>query len=197
MTTRRDFLKGVGAAAGMSVAPPGEAPPRTTEKLTTAITARVNGQALEAEVENRWTLLELLRDQLGLTGTKLGCDRGECGACTVLLNGTPVYSCSQLAAWIDGQEVTTIEGLLQGGELHPIQQAFVAFDGYQCGFCTPAQVLTAKALLDQDPDPPVEDIQRAMAGTLCRCASYNRIVEAVQKAAKAPGRPPGQGGGHE
>jgi xanthine dehydrogenase YagT iron-sulfur-binding subunit len=102
-------------------------------------------------VEVRWTLVELLRDHLGLTGTKIGCDRGECGACTVLMDGHPVYSCSQLAAWMDGRSIQTIEGLAQNGRLHPLQDAFIEYDGPQCGFCTSGQLMTAKALLEHNP----------------------------------------------
>jgi xanthine dehydrogenase YagT iron-sulfur-binding subunit len=130
-------------------------------------------------VEDRWTLAELLRDHLGLTGTKIGCDRGECGACTVLLEGDPIYSCSYLAVWTDGRAVETVESLAAGGALHPLQQSFIAHDAPQCGFCTSGQLMTAKALLTHDPTPSPEAVRKAMSGTLCRCSNYNRYVEAV------------------
>jgi len=149
-------------------------------EFTANVETNINGQTYRALVENRWSLLEFLRDHLGLTGPKMGCDRGECGACTVLLNGTPVYACGQLAAWSDGQEITTIEGLARDGQFDVIQKAFVKHDGYQCGFCTPGQILASKALLTRNPNASIEEIKKELAGNLCRCASYNRIVEALQ-----------------
>ena len=128
------------------------------------------------------TLLEVLREDLGLTGTKHGCELGECGACTVLLDGTPRLSCLLLPAQVEGAEVTTIEGLARGPELHPVQQAFVARGGLQCGYCTPGMVLTAKALLDENPAPSRDEIKEALAGNLCRCTGYASIIEAVEEA---------------
>ena len=118
-----------------------------------SIRATINGTARRLEVEDRWTLAELLRDHLGLTGTKIGCDRGECGACTVLMDGKPVYSCSQLAAWADGRSIETVEGLASNGRPNPLQQAFIEHDAPQCGFCTSGQLMSAKALLERTPAP--------------------------------------------
>ncbi|MGE3538850.1 MAG: (2Fe-2S)-binding protein [Candidatus Tectimicrobiota bacterium] len=145
----------------------------------TAIHLRVNGVSHSVEVEDRWTLVELLRDHLDLTGTKIGCDRSECGACTVLLNGQPVYACSQLAVWADGAEVQTVEGLARDGCLSPVQQAFIEHNAPQCGFCTPGQLMTATALLKAVPRPDAEQVRQALVGNLCRCSNYNAIVEAV------------------
>jgi carbon-monoxide dehydrogenase small subunit len=149
------------------------APSRTAIRLT------VNGISHRVDVEDRWTLVELLRDQLDLTGTKIGCDRSECGACTVLMNGQPVYACSQLAVWADGADVQTVEGLAQNGRLSPLQQAFIEHNAPQCGFCTPGQLMTATALLNTVPRPDATQVQQALVGNLCRCANYNAIVEAV------------------
>jgi carbon-monoxide dehydrogenase small subunit len=131
------------------------------------------------EVEDRWTLVEVLRDHLALTGTKIGCDRGECGACTVLLDGKPVYSCSQLAVWADGRTVQTVEGLARNERLHPLQEAFIEHDGPQCGYCTSGQLMSAKALLDHNPHPTEDEVRHAMTGNICRCSNYNRYVAAV------------------
>ena len=144
------------------------------------------------EVEDRWTLNELLRDHLGLTGSKIGCDRGECGACTVLLDGEPVYSCSTLAVWADGRAVVTVDGLERDGDVSSLQQAFMDHNAPQCGFCTPGQLMTATALLERNPRPTAQEVREAMVGNLCRCANYNAIVEAVVAAAgtsKAGGTP--------
>jgi aerobic-type carbon monoxide dehydrogenase small subunit (CoxS/CutS family) len=143
----------------------------------------VNGTEHRAEVEDRWTLVEVLRDHLGLTGTKIGCDRGECGACTVLLDGKPVYSCSQLAVWADGRTVETVEGLERNGRLHPLQEAFIEHDGPQCGYCTSGQLMSAKALLDRNPHPTADEVRAAMTGNICRCSNYNRYVASVLAAA--------------
>jgi aerobic-type carbon monoxide dehydrogenase small subunit (CoxS/CutS family) len=159
--------------------------PRTTIHLT------VNGVAHQVEVEDRWTLVELLRDGLGLTGTKIGCDRGECGACTVHLDGKAVYSCSNLAVWANGRKVDTVEGLANGDRLHPLQQAFMEHDAAQCGFCTSGQLMSAKALLAGNPHPTVEQVRAGMSGNLCRCANYNRYVESVMAASAQPTRAAG------
>jgi carbon-monoxide dehydrogenase small subunit len=143
----------------------------------------VNGNRVEVGVRDEETLLETLRQRLGLTGTKQGCDLGDCGSCTVLLDGQPVLSCLTLAADADGHEITTIEGLALGGELHPIQRAFHESGAVQCGFCTPGMVLTAKALLDTHPHPDREAIRGALSGNLCRCTGYVKIVNAVENAA--------------
>lgn len=139
----------------------------------------VNQESREIAVEPWWTLLDVLRDQLELTGAKKGCDRGDCGTCTVLLNDKPVASCMMLAVQADGCEITTIEGLQQGNTLHPLQQAFVNHGAIQCGFCTPGMILTAKALLDENPHPTEAEVRKAMVGNLCRCTGYAKIVEAV------------------
>jgi carbon-monoxide dehydrogenase small subunit len=144
----------------------------------------LNGDEVEIGVQDGETLLEVLRNRLGLTGTKQGCDQGECGSCTVLLNGQPTLSCLTLAVRVDGCSVTTIEGLAQGGKLHPVQTAFHEAGAIQCGFCTPGMVLTAKALLNRNPHPGRQEIKEALAGNLCRCTGYRKIVEAVERAAE-------------
>jgi carbon-monoxide dehydrogenase small subunit len=144
----------------------------------------VNGNRVEVGVGDEETLLETLRQRLGLTGTKQGCDLGDCGSCTVLLDGQPVLSCLTLAANAHGHEITTIEGLAHGGELHPIQRAFHEAGAVQCGFCTPGMVLTAKALLDSHPHPDRDTIRTVLSGNLCRCTGYVKIVNAVENAAR-------------
>jgi xanthine dehydrogenase YagT iron-sulfur-binding subunit len=191
--SRREFVETTGAGlvvatsvplTAQEAAPPAPAAPRTSIKLI------VNGTEHRAEVEDRWTLVEVLRDHLGLTGTKIGCDRGECGACTVLLDGRPVYSCSQLAVWANGRTVQTVEGLARNEHLHPLQEAFIEHDGPQCGYCTSGQLMSAKALLDHNPHPTADEVRAAMTGNICRCSNYNRYVESVLAAASAlaPGR---------
>ncbi len=139
----------------------------------------INDEPYQLFVEPRTTLQELLREDLGLTGTKEGCSEGMCGACTVLLDGKAVKSCLVLALQADGSHITTIEGLAQGGRLQPLQEAFVSHGSAQCGFCTPGMILTAKAFLDEVPDPTEEDVRLAIAGNLCRCTGYVKIVEAI------------------
>jgi aerobic-type carbon monoxide dehydrogenase small subunit (CoxS/CutS family) len=192
--SRRKFLQGTGAAFAVAAAAPtveaqnpattptAEAVPRTAIRLT------VNGTPRRIEVEDRWTLVEVLRDHFDMTGTKIGCDRGECGACTVLLDGKPVYSCSNLAVWADGRSVQTVEGLAQNGRLDPLQQAFIEHDGPQCGFCTSGQLMSAKGLLTRNPHPSANDVRAAMTGNLCRCSNYNHYVEAILAAAKGGSR---------
>ena len=158
-----------------------------TAPSKTAIRLNVNGVSHSLEVEDRWTLVELLRDHLDLTGTKIGCNRSECGACTVLMNGKPVYACSQLAVWADGADVQTVEGLAQNGRLSPLQQAFIDHNAPQCGFCTPGQLMTATALLHTVPRPTVDQVKQALVGNLCRCSNYNAIVEAVVAAGAQSG----------
>jgi xanthine dehydrogenase YagT iron-sulfur-binding subunit len=192
--SRRGFLKGTGAAlAAVTAAPRIEAQTATVTQAVesvprSSIRLTVNGTERRIEVEDRWTLVELLRDHLGLTGTKIGCDRGECGACTVLLDGKPVYSCSNLAVWADGRSVETVEGLARNGRLDPLQQAFIAHDGPQCGFCTSGQLMSAKGLLTRNPRPTAEEVRAGMTGNLCRCSGYNHYVEAVLAAAKGGSR---------
>jgi len=141
---------------------------------------RVNGDDYTLEVEPHRTLLEVIRNDLGLTGAKLGCGGGECGACTVILNGKAVKSCIMLALDARDKEVWTIEGLARGGELHPLQQAFVEHGAIQCGFCTPGMIMSAKALLDKKPDPEEIEIREAIAGNFCRCTGYLSIIEAIK-----------------
>jgi carbon-monoxide dehydrogenase small subunit len=143
----------------------------------------VNGEVHEAVFAPYKTLLEVLREDLGLTGTKHGCELGECGACTVLVDGQPQLSCLVLALECEGRGIETIEGLARGPELHPLQAAFADFGGSQCGYCTPGVIMTAKALLERNPSPTKEEIKEATAGNLCRCTGYNQIVEAVEDAA--------------
>ncbi|MBC7234676.1 MAG: (2Fe-2S)-binding protein [Chloroflexi bacterium] len=145
---------------------------------------RVNGRPVSVSVEPRRTLLSVLREELGLTGAKLGCGYGTCGACTVMVDGQTVYGCLTLAIDCQGREVRTVEGLGEGEKLHPVQAAFIEYDGYQCGFCTPGQVMSAVALLDANPRPTPEDVRREMAGNLCRCGAYPNILRAVLAAAE-------------
>jgi carbon-monoxide dehydrogenase small subunit len=145
----------------------------------------VNGETRSLEVEARTLLVHALRDGLGLTGTHVGCDTSQCGACTVLLDGRAVKSCTVLAVQAEGAEVRTIEGLATDGELHPIQRAFVEHHGLQCGFCTPGMILTASDLLARDPDPSEETIRHALRGNLCRCTGYQSIVESIRAAGDA------------
>ena len=149
------------------------------------IRLRANGQEREIMVEPRQTLLEALRYDLGLTGTKEGCGDGNCGSCTVLLDGKAINSCLVFAIEVDGQEITTIEGLFQAGKLHPLQQAFIDEGAVQCGFCTPGMILTAKAFLDSNPNPTEVEVRQAIAGNLCRCTGYDKIVRAILKVAAA------------
>ena len=148
------------------------------------ISVTINGEKHEREVESRLLLVHFIREEVGLTGTHIGCDTTSCGACTVLLDGTPVKSCTVFAVAADGAEITTVEGLGNGG-LHPVQQGFMEKHGLQCGFCTPGMMLTSKALLEENPDPSEEEIRWGISGNLCRCTGYVNIVKAVQHAAAA------------
>ncbi len=193
-TSRRDFIKGV-IASGAAVSatgylfrgPGGGAAdaatmPGAVERL---VTLNVNGQMRRVDVLPQETLAMTLRYKLGLTGTKLGCDRGECGACTVMLDDVTHYSCTTLTHAVGGRKVTTIEGIEgPNGELHPVQKAFVEELGPQCGFCTPGQVVAAVALLKSNPHPTVEEARRGMSGNLCRCGAYNQYLRGVMRAAK-------------
>jgi len=143
----------------------------------------VNGQPVDAEVEPRTLLVELLRGPLGLTGTHVGCDTSQCGCCTVLVDGESVKSCTMLAVQAQGRQVTTVEGLAQGGRMHPVQQAFIDCHGLQCGFCTPGMIMTATCLLQHNPKPTEAEIVKALEGNLCRCTGYVNIVAAVKTAA--------------
>jgi len=173
-----DSVIGVAAVASVPAAPMPQAD--AAEGLKIGIT--VNGQSHRLRVEPRQTLLEILRDTLGLTGTKPGCQRGECGACTVLIDGVPRYSCMTLAMEAEGHSITTIEGL-RGEKLSPVQQGFVEQDGMQCGYCTPGQVMAAEGLLRRNPDPSLEEIRMGMSGNLCRCGAYDHIFKSVRRAA--------------
>jgi aerobic carbon-monoxide dehydrogenase small subunit len=155
----------------------------TEVALTRPLTVKLNGEERSNEVESRLLLVHYLRGTLGLTGTHIGCDTTSCGACTVLLDGVPVKSCTVLAVQADGRELTTVEGLAAGAELHPIQEGFHEEHGLQCGFCTPGMMLTAKALLEENPDPSEEEIRWALSGNVCRCTGYQNIVNAVRYAA--------------
>jgi len=148
------------------------------------ISVKVNGTERTADVEPRLLLVHLIRDAFGLTGTHEGCDTTSCGACTVLLDGTPVKSCTLFGVQADGREVTTVEGLAAGRELHPIQVAFKEEHGLQCGFCTPGMMLVGEALLERNPDPSDDDVRWAISGNICRCTGYMNIVKAIQHAAK-------------
>ncbi len=146
------------------------------------IEIKVNGVMHEIDVQPWDTLLDVIRDKLGLTGTKEGCGLGECGACTVIMNGKTVNSCLVLAVEADGKQVTTIEGLAEGDKLHPLQQAFIDLGGLQCGFCTPGMIISAKAMLDENQNPTEEEIRRGISGNFCRCTGYTKIIQSIQAA---------------
>jgi xanthine dehydrogenase YagT iron-sulfur-binding subunit len=189
--SRRGFITSVGsgaigvAAAGALVkGAPAEAQAETVKAgEVSTITLTVNGRRQKVLVEARWSLLYVLRDHLGLTGTKVGCERGECGACTVLIDGKARYACMTLAVEADGHEITTVEGLMTGEELGPTQRAFAEEDAFQCGYCTPGQVMAAEGLLRANPSPDLEQIRQGMAGNICRCGAYAHIFKAVSTAA--------------
>lgn len=152
---------------------------------TILLTFSLNGQQTKVEIEPSLLLVDMLRNRLGLTGTKIGCGEGDCGACTVLLNGQPVNSCLILAAQVEGQEVLTVEGLGTYDKLHPLQEAFIAAGAVQCGFCTPGMLLSAKALLDENPQPTRQQIAKHISGNLCRCTGYAKIIDAIEKVANS------------
>jgi len=187
--TRRGFLGTVSAGAvvaatGVAVGRAGaeEQPQHAGGMVPVAL--RVNGRLHRLLVEPRWSLLFVLRERLGLTGTKVGCERGECGACTVLIDGVTRYACMTLVVEAEGLEVTTIEGLMDGEQLGATQQAFLETDAFQCGYCTPGQIMAAEGLLRANPGPDLKEIRHGMAGNLCRCAAYVHIFEAVERAAE-------------
>jgi aerobic-type carbon monoxide dehydrogenase small subunit (CoxS/CutS family) len=195
--SRRTFLKTAGAgaavtsltgvagqAAGAAVLGPGPVP----------LTLKINGAARTVTVEPRVTLLRALRNHLELTGAKEICDRGACGGCTVMLDGEPIASCLMLAADAEGHEITTVEGLGTPEAMSPVQAAFVEADALQCGFCTPGFVVASTALLRKNPNPTLDEVKEGLAGNICRCGTYPRVFEAVQKAAKATARPAGKRG---
>lgn len=197
--TRRDFLKGFGGGAlGATVAPKLLAQEKATLQTKEGkipvfskkkITLNINGKNFFLEVEPRETLLDVLRERLNLTGTKMTCGRGECGCCTVLMDGCPVYSCMYLAVRADGKKITTIEGLAANGKLHPIQQAFIEKDAYQCGFCTPGFIMSSAGFLNKTKNVNLDEIKMALSGNLCRCGNYSKITEAVSSAASSMRRP--------
>jgi xanthine dehydrogenase YagT iron-sulfur-binding subunit len=188
--SRRDFLK----ISGISVAVPLVAGPRVVMAAGEEVPVHgpgkvpmefsINGKGLKANLEPRVTLLDALRDEFELTGAKRVCDRGECGACTVLVENKPVYACSMLAIEAQHKPITTVESLMRGGKLHPVQQAFVENDASQCGFCTPGFVASCKAFLDKHPHPTADDVRRGLAGNLCRCGTYDGIRKAIAQLAQ-------------
>lgn len=195
--SRRNFMQligiGVGVVGATLLAPPLERPllahvPDTDTVMAAdqpvMIRLNVNGSLRTAAVEPRWSLLYVLREIFGLTGSKIGCDRGECGACTVLLDGVPHYSCLTLAVEAQDRAITTVEGLLDGEQLGPVQAAFVEEDAFQCGYCTPGQIMAVEGLLRRNPSPSAAEIRRGCAGNLCRCAAYQNIFAAADKAAR-------------
>lgn len=190
--SRRKFMISMGAASMMVAgssriqAASQEAELNVEEAGTpdTQIRLRINARDHYLLVENRWTLLTVLREVLGLTGTKIGCGRGECGACTVLIDGVPRYACLTLAVEAQGKEITTLEGLMRGEELGPVQQAFLEKDAYQCGYCTPGQIMAVEGLLRANPDPGLSEIQIGVSGNLCRCGAYVNIFKAAKRAAE-------------
>jgi xanthine dehydrogenase YagT iron-sulfur-binding subunit len=186
--TRRGFLQWMGVGAAASAASQGlgaESAKRIIEPIeVTKLELLINGRGHRLLVEPRWSLLFVLREKLGLTGTKVGCERGECGACTVLIDGQPRYACMTLAVEAVGKEITTLEGLMKGEELGPVQQAFLEHDAFQCGYCTPGQIMAVEGLLRSNPNPSLEEIRRAVSGNLCRCGTYPHIYKAAQRAAE-------------
>ena len=184
--TRRGFLQLVGAGAVASAATRELSAKSAAEVLEpaemTKIRLLINGRRHRLLVEPRWSLLFVLRERLGLTGTKVGCERGECGACTVLINGQPFYACMTLAVEAEGKEITSLEGLMKGEDLGPVQQAFLEHDAFQCGYCTPGQIMAVEGLLRSNPNPSPEEIRRGVSGNLCRCAAYEHIFRAASRA---------------
>ncbi len=194
--SRRGFLTGTGAGA-ICVMASGQLFAAAEKEGSAAvmaadvparITLTINGRDHDLLVEPRWTLLFVLREKIGLTGAKEGCGRGECGACTVLIDEVPRYACMTLAVEARGKAVTTVEGLLDGEALGPVQSAFVEEDAFQCGYCTPGQIMSVEGLLRKNPDPTTDEIRTAVSGNLCRCGAYSHIFKAAAKAAKTRGR---------
>jgi xanthine dehydrogenase YagT iron-sulfur-binding subunit len=190
--TRRRFLTSVGAGAiGVAASEnlaaagkPSDEPAVLPAGQTAKVALRINGQTHVVLAEPRWTLLYVLREVIGLTGAKPGCERGECGACTVLIDGVARYACLTLAVEAQGREVTTLEGLMAGETLGPVQAAFVEADALQCGYCTPGQIMAVEGLLRANPDPSAEEIRRGVSGNLCRCGAYHHIFDAARRAAE-------------
>ena len=186
--TRRGFLQLMGAGAAASAATPGLRAESLTGVIETGEMTRikllVNGRSHRLMVEPRWSLLFVLREKLGLTGTKVGCERGECGACTVLIDSEPRYACMTLAVEAVGKEIITLEGLMRGEELGPVQQAFLEHDAFQCGYCTPGQIMAIEGLLRSNPSPSLQETRNAVSGNLCRCGAYTHIFKAARRAAE-------------
>ncbi len=187
--SRRGFLKGVGTGAasmaltGVPIALPLEAEAALRAGTKEAvIRVNVNGADYRLKVKSHWTLLDVLRRELGLTGAKKFCDRGSCGACTVIMEGKPIYACSRLAIETDNKKILTIEGLPDGEKAHPIQEAFMQNDGFQCGFCTSGQIMSVKAFVDKYPRPSVVEMKEALSGNLCRCSAYPKILASAMAA---------------
>jgi len=189
--SRRGFLTRVGvgavsvAAAKTAVAEPMSHAQALPATELSKVTLTINGRDRQVLVEPRWTLSHVLREDLGLTGTKVGCDRGECGACTVLMNGVPRYSCLTLAVEAEGAEIVTVEGLMDGESLGPTQEAFLAEDAFQCGYCTSGQIMAVEGLVRNNPNPSLDDIRTGVSGNLCRCGAYAHIFAAARRAAGA------------
>jgi len=188
--TRRGFLTSmgvgtlaVGTAGVLPAASSAREPGAVAENEMIRVTLLINGRRHTLLVEPRWTLLYVLREELGLTGSKVGCERGECGACTVVINNLPRYACLTLALECEGMDITTVEGLLQGEELGPVQQAFLEQDAFQCGYCTSGQIMAVEGLLRTKPHPTLDEIRRGVSGNLCRCGAYPRIFKAAEQAA--------------
>ena len=187
--SRRGFLKGAGVTAATTVIESANALAKDMKDVAAgehsvgpnavSVTLHINGQDYPVQVEPRYTLADTLRETMGLTGTKVVCDRGSCSACTVWIDGTPALACMTLAVDTVGRKVTTIEGLAHGEEMHPVQAAFVKHDALQCGFCTPGMVMSCAALLERNPNPQLGDVKHAISGNLCRCGTYPKIFAAV------------------
>lgn len=189
--SRRAFLKGGAIATGalssalIPAATEAQLPDAVEpDPRRSTVSLKVNGVAYRKDVPNNTTLLQFLREDLKLTGTKMGCDRLQCGACTVVVNGRNVYSCTTLAVEASGADVLTVEGLAADDKLHPIQQAFLEHSGFQCGFCTPGQMLSTKVFLGKTPNPTEDQVRQALSGNLCRCAAYKKILESVMAASR-------------
>ncbi len=186
--SRRGFLTSVSvgavAAASLKDLPTASGQEITAVGKAVTVNLDINGSSRKVLVEPRWTLVYVLREVLGITGTKIGCERGECGACTVLIDGKPRYSCMTLAVEAEGHAITTIEGLLDGDKLGPVQQAFAEEDAFQCGFCTPGQIMTVEGLLRQNAQPNIDQIRSGVSGNLCRCGIYKHIFNAATKASE-------------
>ena len=188
--SRRGFIATLGsgavaaAAAATAVSAAAASPARPDAAELVKVTLTINGRRQRVMVEPRWSLLFVIREQLGLTATKVGCERGECGSCTVLIDGKPRYACKTLAVEAEGADITTLEGLMNGEELGPVQQAFAEEDAFQCGYCTPGQIMAVEGLLRANPNPTLEEVRQGVSGNLCRCGSYALIFKAAHRAAE-------------